>query len=213
VIAVRFEKRLPLFDLRADFSVDKSTAILWGDSGAGKTTILECIAGLCRPDSGEIVLDGKTVFSSARGVDLPPRERRVGYVFQDYALFPHLSAEDNVRLALPAGEKSKAREYLERFGIGGLARTKPGILSGGEKQRLALARALATGPRILLLDEPFSALDRAAREDSYREFLALRDELEMSVILVTHSRSEAELLGHRILELRGGSVSEEGGAA
>lgn len=210
MIAVSFEKRLPLFDLRADFSVDKSTAILWGDSGAGKTTILECIAGLCRPDSGEIVLDGRTVFSASLGVDIPPRERRVGYVFQDYALFPHLTAEENVRLALPAGEKRKAEDYLERFGIGGLRRTKPGLLSGGEKQRLAIARALATEPRLLLLDEPFSALDRATREDTYREFLTLRDQLAMSVLLVTHSRAEAELLGHRILELRDGSVSEEG---
>jgi molybdate transport system ATP-binding protein len=208
MIRASFEKVLPAFTIRADFEVNGSTAILWGESGSGKTTILECIAGLRAPDSGEILLEDRLVFSKARRIDVPPRERRVGYVFQDYALFPHLSAEENVELALGRGKRAKAAEYLERFGIAGLARRKPGLLSGGERQRLALARALATEPRLLLLDEPFSALDRATREETYREFLSLRDGLEMSVILVTHSRSEAELLGHRILEVADGLVSE-----
>jgi molybdate transport system ATP-binding protein len=213
MIVARFEKRLPAFTIRADFSVDRTTAILWGESGAGKTTILECIAGLALPDRGEIVLEGRTVFSSSEGINVPPRERRVGYVFQDYALFPHLSAEENVALALDRADRSKAAEYLERFRISHLAKTKPGLLSGGERQRLALARALATEPKLLLLDEPFSALDRATREETYREFLELRDELGMSVLLVTHSRSEAELLGQRVLELRDGLVCESGKAA
>lgn len=213
MIAARFEKRLPLFTLRVDFSVEGTTAILWGDSGAGKTTILECISGLARPDRGEIVLEGRTVFSSELGTDLPPRERRVGYVFQDYALFPHLTAEENLRLALPRGDRRKAGEYLERFGLSGLAGRKPGLLSGGERQRLALARALAIEPRLLLLDEPFSALDRATREVMYREFLALRVRLDMSVILVTHNRAEAELLGDKIFGLSEGLLSEESNAA
>jgi molybdate transport system ATP-binding protein len=208
MIRASFEKALPSFTIRADFSVDKSTAILWGESGAGKTTILECIAGLASPDKGEILLEDRIVFSREKNIDLPPRERRVGYVFQDYALFPHLSAEENVALALGRGAKSKAMEYLERFGLERLAKRRPGLLSGGERQRLALARALAIQPRLLLLDEPFSALDRATREETYREFLALRDKLEMSVLLVTHSRAEAELLGHRVLELNDGLVSD-----
>jgi molybdate transport system ATP-binding protein len=210
VIVASFEKRLPAFTIRADFSVDKATAILWGESGAGKTTILECIAGLVSPELGEIVLDDRMVFSSAMRLNLPPRERRVGYVFQDYALFPHLNAEENVALALRREDRRRAREYLDRFGLSRLAKSKPGQLSGGERQRLAIARALATQPRLLLLDEPFNALDRATREETYREFLALRDELEMSVLLVTHSRAEAELLGHRVLELRDGLVAEPG---
>jgi molybdate transport system ATP-binding protein len=208
MIRARFTKSLPAFTVEADFEVNGATAILWGESGAGKTTILECIAGLASPDSGEIALEGRLVFSKEKGIDLPPRERRIGYVFQDYALFPHLSAEENVALALGRGGRAKAADYLERFGLARLARRKPGLLSGGERQRLALARALAIEPKLLLLDEPFSALDRATREETYRSFLQLRGELGMSVLLVTHSRAEAELLGHRILEVREGQVSE-----
>ncbi len=184
------------------------TAILWGESGAGKTTVLDCIAGLADPDQGEILVDGRTVFSSTRGISLPPRERRVGFVFQTYALFPHLTAEENVAIAMPRAERRRAVELLERFRIARLRRRKPPFLSGGERQRLALARALAMRPRLLLLDEPFSALDRRTREETHREFLSLRDELSMSVILVTHDRREAELLGHRIYELRDGEVLE-----
>ncbi len=206
MIEADFEKALPLFTLRARFVVDSVTAILWSESGSGKTTVLDCIAGLASPDRGRIALDGATVFSSDEGVDLPPRERRVGYVFQDYALFPHLSAEENVALALPPEDRGLAREYLSRFGIDRLRRRRPPVMSGGERQRLALARALATKPRVLLLDEPFSALDRATKETTYREFLALRDELAMSVVLVTHSRREAETLGHGVIELRDGET-------
>lgn len=208
MIRARISKALPLFELDVDLEVDGATAILWGESGSGKTTILECISGLVRPDSGEIRLEDRIVFSSSGGIDLPPRERGVGYVFQDYALFPHLSAEANVALALPRGERGRAVECLERFGIAHLARRKPGLLSGGERQRLAMARALAAEPRLLLMDEPFSALDRATREEMYAEFLRLRERIGMSVILVTHNRTEAELLGHRILELSEGKIVE-----
>ncbi|MCE1196250.1 ATP-binding cassette domain-containing protein, partial [bacterium] len=191
MIRARFEKRLPLFSLRADFCATDATTILWGDSGAGKTTILDCIAGLCSPDSGDIILDGGYLFSSSRGVDLPPRERRIGYVFQDYALFPQ-------------GEKRRAAEFLERFGLARLKSSRPGELSGGERQRLALARALATKPRLLLLDEPFNALDRVTKEATRREYLALRDELGVCSILVTPSKAEADLLGQRVIEIREG---------
>ncbi|MFH2116224.1 MAG: ATP-binding cassette domain-containing protein [Spirochaetota bacterium] len=206
MIDLNFEKRLPLFTLRVDFQVDTITAILWGESGAGKTSILDCIAGLASPDKGRIVLNNTTVFSTDQGIDLPPRARKVGYVFQDYALFPHLNAEENIALVLPKQERTHAIEYLERFGIAHLRKRKPTIFSGGERQRLALARALATKPRVLLLDEPFSALDKATRENTYREFLSLREELRMSVILVTHSRTEARTLGHRMIELRDGET-------
>lgn len=206
MIEADFQKTLPLFTLTARLSVDSVTAILWGDSGAGKTTILDCIAGLSTPDRGHIELNGTTVFSSGKGVDLPSRERRVGYVFQDYALFPHLSAEENVALAMAPSERGRAMEYLERFGLAHLRKGRPPMFSGGERQRLALARALATRPRVLLLDEPFSALDKATKEAAYREFLDIREELGMSVILVTHSRYEAETLGHGIVELREGET-------
>jgi len=209
MILINFEKTLPRFTLKAAVMLERPmTAILWGESGAGKTTVLNCIAGLADPDQGEILLEGVTVFSSSRAVKLPPRERGVGFVFQSYALFPHLTAEENVALAMPRHRRGRATEYLERFHIAHLRRSKPPVLSGGERQRLALARALAIHPRLLLLDEPFSALDRRTREETHREFLALRDELAMSVILVTHDRAEADLLGHRIYTLRDGEVLE-----
>jgi molybdate transport system ATP-binding protein len=206
MITVDFEKKLPLFTLKVAFSVEGITAILWGESGAGKTTILDCIAGLTDPDKGEIILEDRVVYSSAKGIRLSPQERRVGYVFQNFALFPHLSAEENVALAMPRDDRAGALEYLERFGIAHLRRQKPPVLSGGERQRLALARAIAIRPRLLLLDEPFSALDRRTREEMHREFLALRSELAMSVILVTHDRHEAEMLGQRTYELQDGEI-------
>lgn len=208
MIRARFELGAEGFLLRADIASDAPTTVLLGESGAGKTSILDCLAGLRRPDSGLIELDGRLLFSSARGVDLPPRERRIGYVFQDYALFPHLTAEGNVALALPRGRKSEALARLERFGLGAVRARRPGQLSGGERQRLALARALAAEPRLLLLDEPFSALDRATREATYREFLALRAELGFRALLVTHSEAEARLLGQTFIRIREGEGRE-----
>jgi molybdate transport system ATP-binding protein len=209
MILVNFEKELPAFTVRAGFMVEeRSTVVLWGESGSGKTTILSCIAGLASPERGEISIDGDSVFSSSRMVDLPPQRRGIGFVFQHYALFPHLSALENVAFALPKARKAEARDYLERFGIARLAGRRPPTLSGGERQRLALARALATKPRVLLLDEPFSALDRRTKEEMYREFLKLREELTMSVILVSHDRREAELLGERLIEVVDGAALE-----
>lgn len=207
MIELNIEKRLAFFTLRAEFSVDAITAVLWGESGAGKTSLLDCIAGLSPPDFGWIRLDGELVYSSETGIDVPTRDRRTGYVFQDYALFPHLNAEQNVALALPPDQIWRATEYLERFGLGASRTRLPHVLSGGEKQRLALARALAARPRVLLLDEPFSALDMKTRERTYREFLELRDELKISVLMVTHSRCEAETLGHYVIEMNEGRTS------
>ena len=202
MIWARFEKQLSLFLLKVDFKSENGTTILWAESGAGKTSILDCIAGLRRPDTGEIGLDETLLFSAEKGIDLPPQERHIGYVFQDYALFPHLSAEGNVAIVLPAKEKHEARQYLERFGLARLKNRHPGELSGGERQRLALARALATKPRLLLLDEPFSALDLRTREQTYREFAAMRDELGICTLLVTHSKTEADRLGQQVIEIR-----------
>lgn len=209
MIRAAFELELPALRLGADFSVpERGTTVLWGESGAGKTSILNCIAGLVRPSSGEIEIQGRLVFSSARGVDEAPRSRGVGFVFQHYALFPHLTALANVALALPGRDRERARAYLERFGLARLAGRRPASLSGGERQRLALARALAVEPRVLLLDEPFSALDRKTKELMHEEFAALRRELTISVILVSHDRAEAERLGDRILELRDGTARD-----
>jgi molybdate transport system ATP-binding protein len=209
LILVNFEKQLSSFLLRAAFMIEsRETAILWGPSGAGKSTVLNCIAGLADPDRGEIQVEGRTVFSAERQVRLAPQERKVGFVFQSFALFPHMTAGENVAFAVPRGERKAAGELLERFRLAPLANRRPAELSGGERQRLALARALAIRPRVLLLDEPFNALDRRTRDETYREFLALRGSFDMSVILVTHDRSEAELLGTRIYEMRDGEVTE-----
>ena len=209
MILVNFEKQLPTFLLKAAVMIEgRETAILWGPSGAGKTTVLNCIAGLTDPDRGEIHVEGRIVFSPEKGISLPPQERKVGFVFQNFALFPHMTAEENVAFAMPRGKKGEAAALLERFRIAPLAHRRPSELSGGERQRLALARALAIRPKVLLLDEPFNALDRQTRDETYREFLALRATIDMSVILVTHDRSEAELLGTRIYELRDGEVTE-----
>ncbi len=208
---VNFEKELPGKTIRAAFMVEPGTTlVLRGESGMGKTTILNCIAGLARADRGEISLEGSVVFSASGRVDIPPRERRIGYVFQHYALFPHLSALDNVSLSMPKAEKEEAMAFLERFGLGRQADRRPGSLSGGERQRLALARALAVHPRLLLLDEPFGALDRKTREATYREFLALRRDIDTAAILVSHDRAEAVLLGDRIIEMIDGAAVEEG---
>jgi molybdate transport system ATP-binding protein len=209
MIRAAFEMDRDEFHLEADFVVpDGGTTVLWGESGAGKTSILNCIAGLVKPARGEIEIQGRLVFSSREGLDEATRNRGVGFVFQHYALFPHLSALDNVALALPKGDKGRARAYLERFGIAHLARRRPACLSGGERQRLALARALAVEPRVLLLDEPFSALDRRTKAAMHEEFRALRKELTMSVVLVSHDRPEAEYLGDRILEVCEGKARE-----
>jgi molybdate transport system ATP-binding protein len=209
MILVNFEKQLSAFLLRAAFMIEgRETAILWGPSGAGKTTVLNCIAGLADPDRGEIQVEGRTVFSPEKQIRLAPRERKVGFVFQSFALFPHMTAKENVAFAMPRGERKEAGELLRRFRLGALANRRPAELSGGERQRLALARALAIRPRVLLLDEPFNALDRRTREETHREFLALRGSFDMSVILVTHDRAEAELLGTRIYEIQDGEVTE-----
>ena len=209
MILVNFEKQLPQFLLKAAFMVEgRETAILWGPTGAGKTTVLSCIAGLADPDRGEIHVEGRTVFAPDKGIRQPPRERSVGLVFQTLALFPHMSAEENVAFAMSREDRPRAREFLERFRLTALAHRRPAQLSGGERQRLALARALAARPKALLLDEPFNSLDRRTRDETYREFLQLRASIDMSVILVTHDRAEAELLGTRIYELRDGEVTE-----
>ena len=209
MILVNFEKQLPTFLLKAALMVEGTeTAILWGPSGAGKTTVLNCIAGLTDPDRGEIHVEGKTVFSPEKGIRLPPQERKVGLVFQNFALFPHLTAQENVALAMPRAERGEAKGLLDRFRLAPLAHRRPAQLSGGERQRLALARALAIRPRVLLLDEPFNALDRRTRDETYREFRALRATIDMCVILVTHDRAEAEHLGTRIYELVDGEVTE-----
>jgi molybdate transport system ATP-binding protein len=187
---------------------------LVGPSGAGKTTVLRAIAGLVRPASGEIRAGSEVWFSSESGVFIAPQARAVGLVFQDYALFPHLSALDNVAIALRSVGKAErpeaARALLARVHLEGLSERRPGALSGGERQRVAIARALARAPRVLLLDEPFSAVDRMTREHLKRELAVLRASIEIPIILVTHDISEALALADRVSVLHRGATLQTG---
>ncbi len=181
---------------------------LVGPSGSGKTTILRAIAGLYRAGEGRVTCGDRVLFESATGVDLTPQARRVGLLFQDYALFPHLSVLDNVRLVLhdvPATERDvRARGWLARTRIAGLERRRPDQLSGGEQQRVALARALAREPAVLLLDEPFSAVDQVTRHRLRLELADLAHSLEVPIVLVTHDLDEACMLADRICVLHRG---------
>lgn len=187
---------------------------LVGPSGSGKSTILRAVAGLVHVESGYIECNGATWFDARRGIDRTPQHRRVGFVFQHYALFPHLTALHNVMEALldvPAHEREhRAYDLLARVHLAGLERRLPRELSGGQQQRVAVARALARRPAVLLLDEPFSAVDRATRERLYKELAELRHEFSMPVVLVTHDLDEALMLADRMSVLSQGRTLQAG---
>jgi molybdate transport system ATP-binding protein len=211
VLSVRVRRRLRDFTLDLDFEVGAEILVLFGPSGAGKTTLLRLIAGLDRPDEGEIRLGGRTLFSRTARVDVPPRERRCGFVFQSLALFPHLDVLGNIRYGVrerSAETQRRLDRLMETFGIGRLTDRYPAELSGGEQQRVALARALMAEPDVLLLDEPFSAVDYATRSAIYAELLAAHAVWRIPFVLVTHERAEAERLGDRVLHLRAGREAE-----
>jgi molybdate transport system ATP-binding protein len=213
VLEVRARKRLPDFVLDVDFAVRDEILVLFGPSGAGKTMTLRLVAGLERPDAGEIVLDGQTLVSRERRVWVPPRERRCGFVFQDLALFPHLDVRANLLFGARAdgdGTRERLDRLLERFRIGHLARRFPAELSGGEAQRVALARALMTDPAVLLLDEPFSSLDAETRRAVQDEVVEAHGTWRIPFVFVTHDREEAERLGDRMIFLRAGRLVDVG---
>lgn len=184
-----------------------AVTVLFGPSGAGKSTLLRILAGLERPESGHIRFRGETWFDSDGGVQLPPQRRRAGFLFQDFALFPHLSVLDNVAYA---SDRKPAAELLERFGLSELADRKPRSISGGQQQRVALARALAARPSLLLLDEPLSALDAATRLRTRQELRGMLVECGIPSIVVTHDRSEAIALGDWMAVMVEGRVRQTG---
>ena len=188
---------------------------LVGPSGAGKTSMLRVLAGLMRPARGRVQVGAQVWCDTAQGVFLPPQQRHVGLVFQDYALMPHLSALDNVALSLlhqpPAERKSKAQDWLEHVRLASDQQTRaPAQLSGGQQQRVAVARALARAPRLLLLDEPFSAVDQMNRQGLYQLLADLRRELAIPIVLVTHDLHEASLLADRLVVMDAGQVLQLG---
>ncbi|MDH7577884.1 MAG: ATP-binding cassette domain-containing protein [Bacillota bacterium] len=207
LLNVNIEKQLPSFRLRVDLRVLNEFLVVVGPSGAGKTTLLQCLSGLQQPEEGEIVLNSRVLFSSAGRINLPPQLRRVGYVFQEYALFPHLTVEQNAAYGMKNRRNSlEVQEMLEMLQISLLARRYPGQISGGERQRTALARALLAGPELLLLDEPLSALDYETRLKLRGELKTLQQRWDIPFILVTHDLEEAAALGDRVVRLDMGQV-------
>ena len=201
--------------LDAEFQCEPGEVLaLVGPSGSGKTTVLRAIAGLYQPENGRIACAGSTWFDSVRRVHLSPQQRRVGFVFQDYALFPHLTVAGNVGAAingLSASERDKRVEsLLERVNLSGLDQRRPYALSGGQQQRVAIARALARDPDVLLLDEPFSAVDQVTRRKLRRELAELRQTLNIPVVLVTHDLEEAGMLADRLCILSRGRTLQTG---
>jgi molybdate transport system ATP-binding protein len=195
MLSVSARKRLGDFNLEADWTSDRPIVALVGPSGAGKTLTLQCIAGLIIPDEGRIVSVGRVLFDRASHIHLPPQQRRVGYVFQGYALFPHMTVLQNVAYGLQAAQRStrtdRTSAIIERLGLTTLTSRYPSELSGGQQQRVALARALATDPDVLLLDEPLSALDAPLRRELCGELSQTLRDWGKIAVLVTHDLSEA----------------------
>ena len=201
------------FALVADVESTASNMVFFGASGSGKTLTLQMIAGLIRPDSGYIEVDGDVLFDSKSRINRPARTRHVGYLLQDYALFPHLSALDNVGFALsgPLGRltpeaRKRAHELLDRFEVDKLWDRLPGEMSGGQRQRVALARALAAEPRILLLDEPFSALDPLLRVRMRSEIRTLLKDWQVPVTIISHDPDDVEAFADMLVVFSGGRV-------
>jgi len=212
VLSLAVAKRLAGFALDVAWEAGEEVVALFGASGAGKTLTLQCLAGLVRPDAGRIVVNGRVLFDGTNGVNLPPQRRRLGYVFQGYALFPHLSVEENVAFGLSGRPREERRrrtaEVMERLGLTALASRRPRELSGGQAQRVALGRALAPDPELLLLDEPLSALDAPLRRQLRDELGSLVREWGKATVLVTHDLGEAFHLADRIVIYDEGRVAQ-----
>ena len=210
----RLRHRESSFLLDVAFQLAQRHVALVGPSGAGKTQTLKLIAGMARPDAGRVAIEGRVLHDSAAGFSLPARQRRLGYVFQDYALFPHLTVRQNIGFALRRGwlnpGRSAAAPHVERwvkaFHLQAIVDHYPHQISGGQRQRTALARALVTEPQALLLDEPFAALDRPLRQALRRELLDLRADVAVPTLLITHDDEDAALLADAVVLLQAGRV-------
>jgi molybdate transport system ATP-binding protein len=213
-LSVNIRKAVKGFTLDARWEIGDELAVLFGYSGAGKSMTLRMIAGLTKPDKGAIHLNGNPVYDSAAVIDLPPQARSFGYVFQDLALFPHMTVRENILYGAHGLSRSarepRAREMMERFMIAGQEKKFPHEISGGQKQRVALARALIRRPDALLLDEPFSALDAPLRAEMRNFLKEIRREFPIPVVLVTHDLAEAAVLADKLIIFANGRVIQTG---
>ena len=218
MLNIALDTQLNTFHLSLNLSAQQGqTTVLLGESGAGKSTVLRIVAGLLKPQKGHISLGNTVYFDSEQGIDIPPQERPFGYVFQDYALFPHLSVFENIAFGLRAQHlprvliRRRVSEALAQVHLPGLDQRRPTQLSGGQQQRVAIARALALQPHLLLLDEPLSALDVQTRREVRQELRHILAEVDITTVMVTHTYLEALLFGQHILVLEGGHVLQQGG--
>lgn len=219
MIKVNIRKRLhgPYgeFELAIDLAIAKGEFVaLFGPSGVGKTTLLRCLAGLETPEQGALIVNGDTWLDTTARIALPPQQRRVGYMFQDYALFPNMTVRGNLEFALRKGaDRHRVDELLDLMALGELQHRKPETLSGGQKQRVALARALASEPSVLLLDEPFSALDAEIRGRLHDEVLRLQRRFGLTAIIVSHDVGEVYKLASRVMVMETGKLAQQGSPA
>ena len=215
MLVVDVEKTLGEFALYAAFEAAGGATALFGPSGAGKTSLINMVAGLLRPDRGRIVLDGETLFDAAKRIDMPAWRRRIGCVFQEGRLFPHLSVRHNLDYGRWMGghdaDPAAFAHVVELLDIGALLDRRPGKLSGGERQRVAVGRALLMRPRLLLLDEPLASLDEARKADILPYLERLRDEAKVPMIYVSHDAAEVKRIASRVVRLDGGKVTAAGG--
>jgi molybdate transport system ATP-binding protein len=200
-----------VLDVALDFP--PGVTVIVGPSGAGKSTLLDCVAGLLKPQRGKLTVSGETLLDVDAGIDIRPERRHIGYVFQSLALFPHMTAEENVKYGLPSlspeQQNQRVDEILTAFRIESLRSRKPRELSGGEQQRVALARALVTRPRVLLLDEPLTGLDAELRASITQDILTWNDQHKIPILYVTHNHEEAAALGGRVVFLKNGRVVDQ----
>jgi len=212
VLELRIARRIGALELRVELTLDREAALIAGPNGAGKSTLLRLLLGVLRPETGRIALEGRTLFDAAAAIDLAVEERELGYLPQDYALFPHLDVMGNATFGLarlPRRERlRRAGEWLEKLGVGHLARRFPAGLSGGERQRVALARSLARNPRALLLDEPFAALDPIARRELRGSMRSWLQEWRLPALIVSHDSADA-VLADRIAVMEHGQLVQQ----
>ncbi len=216
-VSFKLTKELNYFTLDVEFSMENELLVIEGSSGAGKTTILNCLAGIVTPDGGRITVDDRVLFSHTDKMNVSAEKRNIGYLFQNYALFPNMTVRENVLYGLKNKKEYRrkvtrkpmleyAENMMETLGVAHLAGKNSTAISGGEKQRVALARAMVTRPSLLLLDEPFSALDENTKGKIYEEFLDFKESLRIPTILITHNHRETELFADKNITLKEGRI-------